>query len=78
MVVVRYDPASPDTGTVVSVSAPQSRPNGIYGLIAVSTLVAATSWCWVSWGYRRWRRRLEQEDATDYRQDAFAGTSMSA
>lgn len=76
-VVVRYDPAHPDVGTVVSVSAPR----------VASTVPTVWSPSPSSWPPRRGSgsrcatgagRRQDEVDATDYRQDGFAGTSMSA
>ena len=46
-VVVRYDPAQPMTGTVVSQSTPRSRPNGLYGAFVVTTALALGIWGWV-------------------------------
>ena len=62
----------------MALSAAHSSPRGPYGVTVVSAAVALSSWAWISTGYRRWRRRQQREDATDYPEDPWAGTSNSA
>ena len=77
-VVVHYDPAHPYLATVVSLTPPRRLPNGVFGWVVVSTGWAFALWSWTSIGHRRWRRRQEQEENTDYRDDEWAGGSNSA
>jgi hypothetical protein len=77
-VVVRYDPAHPTFGTVVSTNPPGSRVDGILGWIVVPLELALAFWFWSSSGYRLWRRRRALEEETDYREDQWAGTTNSA
>jgi len=77
-VVVRYNPANPAIATVVSLTPPHSRPNGLFGAVVVSTGGALALWSWISFGHRRWRRLQERAADTDYRRDEWAGSSNSA
>jgi hypothetical protein len=77
-VVVRYNSTQPTTGTVISQPPPQSRPNGLYGALVVTTALALGLWGRVVSTHRRWRRIQAREDATDYRMDPWAGTTNSA
>jgi len=75
---VRYDPARPEDATVVSLTPPQTLPNGVLGWVAVSGSLALTVWSCTSMARRRWQRLQEREDGTDYRDDEWAGGSHSA
>ncbi len=77
-VVVRYDVTSPIDATVVSLTAPHHRPNGVFGWVAVSSLWAVILGSDALVLQRRWRRVQEEEQSTDYRDDGWAGSSNSA
>ena len=76
-VVVRYDPSKPLNATVVSWTPPHSRRNGVFGIVVVTTLWAVTLGSSALTLQRRWRRRQEREQNTDYRRDQWAGSSAS-
>ncbi len=57
---MRYEVTNPIDATVVSLTAPQRRPNGVFGWVVVSSLWAVTLGSDALVLQRRWRRVQEE------------------